>query len=84
MGVSRELFGENRPRYIGSAQYMGSNCSLIVSAPRGPYVVTYTQVRLRRVPVNDESIRIFFKFELFIASVKIQREPFRMTIHQDN
>ena len=26
----------------------------------------------------------FFKFELFIASVKIQWEPFRMTIHQDN
>ena len=26
----------------------------------------------------------FFKFELFIASVKIQWKPFRMTTHQDN
>ena len=26
----------------------------------------------------------FFKFRLFIASVKTQWEPFRMTIHQDN
>ena len=42
------------------------------------------ETRLSQVPVKDKSIRFFFEFELLIASVKIQWEPFKMTIHQDN
>ena len=42
------------------------------------------QARLKRVPVKNKSIQLFFKFELFIASVKIQWEQFRLTIPHDN
>ena len=41
------------------------------------------QARLRRVPVKDKSVRLFFKYELFIAPVNTLWEPFIMTIHQD-